>query len=184
MVRLIRQKKQRYVSVSWLARKKCSRKMVTRMNGIQVSLRLSHQAWANIECKTDNHIPWLSSGVQATEHRTKALGDRKQRSCGRPRATSGNKLWINWSSTDVSPADVRIPPPALPPSAHPARLTSHKSGGKHNLLMLPKTRIAKYADPRKLRERHAKNNPDDRADRILNGRRIWRYVNSRPKGFQ
>ena len=38
------------------------------------------------------------------------------------------------SVTDVSPADVEIPPPALPPSAHPhAKPASNKAGGKHNL---------------------------------------------------
>ena len=32
----------------------------------------------NIECKTDNHIPLVVPGVQATDHQTKALGHRKR----------------------------------------------------------------------------------------------------------
>ena len=68
-------------------------------------------------------------------------------SCGRPWATSGNRITRrastfhgridmgSSSSTDVSPADVERPPPALPPSAHPpAKPTSNNAGGKHHLV--------------------------------------------------
>ena len=54
------------------------------------------------------------------------------------------------SSTDVSPADVNIPQPAIPPFAHlPATLTINEAGGNH------KETQAKCGDARKLRERHA-----------------------------
>ena len=44
---------------------------------------------------------------------------------------------------------------------------SSRSAGKHNwFTQLRKSRIAKYADARKLLGRHAKVNPDDGADRI------------------
>ena len=39
---------------------------------------MSHQEWENIECKTDNHVPLFVPSVQATDHQTRALGDRKQ----------------------------------------------------------------------------------------------------------
>ena len=38
---------------------------------------MSHQEWEKIECNTDNHIPLVVLGVQATEHQTKVLGDRE-----------------------------------------------------------------------------------------------------------
>ena len=140
------------------------------------------------DCETDNHIPLVVPSVQATEHQTKALDDRKQK-----RAVGDYEQRVETelperlqpfmeglthgssSSTDVSPADVAIPPPAIPHSAHlPAKSSSVTAGGKYHLIThFPKTRIAMYAAARKLRERHAGRNPDDRADRILIAERIW-----------
>ena len=124
----------------------------------------------NIECKTDNHILLVVPGVQATEHQTKALDDRKQ-----TRVVGDHGLWVETelperlqpftegltrvssSSTDVSPADVEVPPPVIPLPAHlPAETIWNKAGGQHNLFTLfRKTRIAKDAVARKLRRRHA-----------------------------
>ena len=73
------------------------------------------------------------------------------------------------SSTDVSPADVAIPPPAILLSAHPPAKTlleTEQEERTNYSLIFPKTRIAKYADARKLPGRHAKINPGDRAVRI------------------
>ena len=104
-----------------------------------------------------------------------------KKNCGRPRAQCGNKITRvastilgtvderSSSSTDVSQRDVAIPPPPIPPSAHPpAKPTSNKSWRKHKFIhsSFPKTRIAKCADARKLRKRHTKENPDDWADRF------------------
>ena len=63
-----------------------------------------------VECKTDNHIPLVVPGVQLTDHMTRALtGSRDE---GLTRGSS--------SSTDVSPADVDMPPPAVPTAHYPA----------------------------------------------------------------
>ena len=37
-----------------------------------------NQEWENIECNTGNHMPFVVPGVQATEHQTKSVGNRKQ----------------------------------------------------------------------------------------------------------
>ena len=101
--------------------------------------------------------------VQATEHQTTALGDRKlaQAVGDHVRRVATNlPEWLqpftegltrkSSCSTDVTPAEVATPPPA--------KLTSNKAGGKHkNSLISRKTRIAKYANARKLQRRHAKN---------------------------
>ena len=127
---------------------------------------ISHQSWKKTECKTDNHIPLVVPGVQATK--------TPDHSSGRPKQTwavcyhelqvatelpewiepftEGFTRWSS-SSTDVSPADVAIPLPAISLSAHPpAKPIIKKPWGKHSLFNhFPKTRIAKYADAWKLR---------------------------------
>ena len=45
------------------------------MNGIQVSHHTKNGS--KMESKTDNRISLVVPGVQATEHRTSAVGDRK-----------------------------------------------------------------------------------------------------------
>ena len=98
-----------------------------------------------IECKTDNHIPEVVPRVQASKHQTKVLDDRKRTpALGDHERSVEIKLpeWLqpfteglsrSSSSTDVSPADVAMPTPALPASAHPpAKPTSNKSGN-HNV---------------------------------------------------
>ena len=110
----------------------------------------------NSSVKPDNHILWVVPGVLATDHQTRALGDRMQTrdlSDHEFKVEPDSQEWLQpftegltgrlWSSTDVSsPVHVELPPPALLLSAHPpAKLTSYKSGGKHSLLKLfPKTR--------------------------------------------
>ena len=53
------------------------RKTVIRINGIQVSHRFSSRI-EEIECETDKHFLSVDPSVQAAEHQTKALGDRKR----------------------------------------------------------------------------------------------------------
>ena len=98
----------------------------------------------NFECKTDNHIPLVVPGVQAAVHQTRALGDRRQtRAVGDHERQAEIDLpeWLqpftkgltveSSSSTDVSQADVEMPPPAPPPSAHPpAKQASNESTEK------------------------------------------------------
>ena len=56
----------------------CVRKTGSRMSGIKVSHHNSSKTGRNIECKTDNHIPSVVPGVQATGHQTEALGGWNQ----------------------------------------------------------------------------------------------------------
>ena len=93
----------------------------------------------DIDCETDNHI--------ATEHQTKALGDRKPAQAvgdHERRVETDLPDWLqpftkgltsgSSSSTDVSPADESIPLPAIPPSARPsAKPNSFKSGRERHL---------------------------------------------------
>ena len=133
------------------------------------SAAIYHQESENIECNTDKHVP-VVPGVQETDHQTHALKDRKQTRAVNDLALQVEREVPEWlqpfmegvtressSSTDVSPADVAVPPPALLHSARPpAQLASKKAGGRHNLFTrFPNRRIVKYADARKLRERHA-----------------------------
>ena len=64
-------------------------------------------------------------------NRTPALGDRKgTRTVGDQKRRVEKELpeWLQ-PFRDVSPADVTVPLPAIPPSAHlPAKLTSSNSG--------------------------------------------------------
>ena len=99
----------------------------------------------NTECKAHNHILLVVPRVQATKHQTKALVGRKRTpAVGDHERSVETKLpaWLqpfregltrgSSRSTDVS--------------------TSNKSGRKHIFsIIFPKTRIAKYADARKLR---------------------------------
>ena len=84
-----------------------------------------------IECKIDENIPLVVPGVQATEHHTKALGDRKPAQAVEDHERRVETKLPEWpqqftegltrgssSSTDVPLADGAIQPPALPPSAH------------------------------------------------------------------
>ena len=89
------------------------------------------------------------------------------------------------SSTDVSPPDVDIPPPAFLPSANaPAKpISAAQEESTIYSLISRKTRIAKCADARKLRERHAE-------EILTTGRtelklpKDRRCDNSRPQGSQ
>ena len=48
------------------------------MNGIQGSQSCLIKNGKNIECNIDNNTPLVFPGAQATEHQTKALGERKR----------------------------------------------------------------------------------------------------------
>ena len=93
------------------------------------------------ECNTDNHIPLVAPGAQATEHQTKVLGDQKlAQVVGNDEQSVVTEI-LEWlqpftegltrgssSSTDVSPVD---------PAAHPpAKLISNRAGRKHILFIL------------------------------------------------
>ena len=118
-----------------------------------------------IDCKTDNHIPLVVPGVQATEHRTEALGGRKQVQAvddhvlhmvqnyqnGFQPFTAGLTR-ISSSATDISPAAVEIPP-----SSSKTVLQRERETSTIYSIIFRKTRIAKYADVRTLRECHAED---------------------------
>ena len=102
-----------------------------------------------IECNTDKHIPLIVQACKQPKIRPKLW---KNGSDHQLWATT-SEVWLQpfaegfarrcSSWTDVSPADVALPSPAILPSAHPsAKPTSNRLGGKH--------------DARKLQERHAK----------------------------
>ena len=115
----------------------------------------------HIECSTDKPHSLCCPRHASNRKPDQSSGwPEADTSCGRPWATSGKPTRKGLTrgssmSTDVSPGDVAAPPPAFPPSSHPpAKPTSNNSEGKHNLFThFPKD--AKYADARKLRERHA-----------------------------
>ena len=60
-----------------ISRGNCAKKTVTRMHGTTKSAIISHQEWEKMDGTTDNHVPLVVPGVQATDHQTKALGDRR-----------------------------------------------------------------------------------------------------------
>ena len=101
-----------------------------------------------MESKTDSHIPLVVPDMQATDHQTRALGDRKQTRAVGARAQQVETEMQKWLPPFTegltgeivkfdrrSPhLDVEIPPPALPLSAHrPVNPTSNRAGRKHNL---------------------------------------------------
>ena len=148
------------------------------MNGIQVSRHISSSMGETSSVKPTTTFLGVVPGVQATVHQTKALGDRNQtQAVGDHERSVETKLpeWLQpptegltmrfSSSTDVSPADVEIPPPALPRSAHPpAKPTSNKSGGKHILFThFPKDPNCGVCRSTKFTRAPCKVNPDDRA---------------------
>ena len=97
-----------------------------------------------------NHI----SLVQDTDHQIRALGDRKHtRAVGDQPLTEGSIIGSS-NLTDVFPADVKIAPPARIVQRNLLRID--QEGSTIYPLIFRKTRFAKYADARKLRERHAK----------------------------
>ena len=81
----------------------------------------------NIECRTDNRIPLVVLGVQAIEHQTKALEERKRTSAVGDHERSLEPEIPEWLQPihgridegifkiDIRiSVDVAIPPPALP----------------------------------------------------------------------
>ena len=121
---------------------------------------------SNVKIEYDN--PLVLSSVHQTEHETRAVGDanetRAASDCGpdvetnSPESlqplTEGSKSGSS-SSTDVSSTEVETQPPTTFPSAqHRTKPTSKKSSErKHILFIFRKTRTAKRADVRKLRDR-------------------------------
>ena len=110
--------------------------------------------------------------MQATEQQTKALGDQKPAQAvgdHERRVETGPPEWLqpftegltkgSSNSTDVSPADVVIPPPAINSSFRASFSKTYFKQVRRKVQFIHsfsrKTRIAKYADARKLRERHA-----------------------------
>ena len=119
--------------------------------------------------------------MQTTDHQTQALGGQKH-----TRAVGDHKLHVltdlpEWlqpftegltrgssSSTDVSPDDVDIPPPALPLSAHPpAKPTSNRARRKHHLFIhFPKDPNCEVCRRTKVTRAPCRKNPYNRADNI------------------
>ena len=121
------------------------------------------------------------------------------KSCGRPWATSGNILSrmastihgkINSgssSSTDVSPAEVELPPPAFVPSVRPpAKLTSIDSAGeKHNVYIhFPKDPNCEVSTLTKFYESAMPKKSWRSGWQILNWGKIWWEDSSRPQSSQ
>ena len=142
---------------------------------------MSHQEWEKIECNADSHIPLVVLGVQATEHQIKCLDDRKPAQAvddHEGRVETKLPEWLqpftegltrgSSSSTDVSPPDVTIPSPAIPPSPHPpAKPTSNISRGKRNLFSnFPKGPNYEGCRRTKVTRTSCKVNLGDRTDRI------------------
>ena len=144
----------------------CKQKAVTRKNGLQVGHQISSRVGRNSSAKPTTTFHWLSQ--QATEHQTKALDDLKRTQAVGDQERSVETQLPGWlqpftegasrgssSSTDV---DVAQPLAAILSSSHPPA-TPHfkqlrrKAQCVHSFSRRP--RIAKYADARKLRERHA-----------------------------
>ena len=129
----------------------CAKITDIRRNGIQVSHQISSKI-EHIECNTDNLVV---PRVQATEHQTEALDDRKQT---RPWATTSdvwkqnyqNGVNHSWKIDErIFKFDRRLPPADVRP--FPINTSFRASSSK----TLFETRIAKNADARKLRECHA-----------------------------
>ena len=166
------------------------------MNGIQISHPFSPRMGENIECKTGNRITQVVLGVQATDHQTQALDDRKQR-----RAVGDHNLRVDaelpeWlqpftegltsgssSSTDVSAAEVEIPPPANSLSAHPpSKPNPNNTGGKHKLFThFPKDPTCEECRPTTGTRAPCRRNPDDRAYRVKIAERLGDVITANHK---
>ena len=87
------------------------------------------------------------------------------------------------SSTDVSPADVEMPPPASPLSPHPpAKRTSNGAREKHKLCShFPEDPNCEVCTRTKLTRAPCRRNPDDRADRIKIAERLGDMVTAHHK---
>ena len=121
----------------------------------------------NIECQTDSRLPLVVPDAQATDHDTRALGDRKGTPAVGDHDRSVETEIPEW--LQPPPVDVAVPHPAISPSAHPpAKCTSNKSGGRsHNLFSnFPKDPNCEVCRRTKVTRAPCRRNPDDRADRI------------------
>ena len=141
-------------------------------------------------------FPWLSWACKQPTVSPKALEDRNQtRAVGDHEFHSDTEL-PEWrqpftegstrrssSSTDVSPADLDTPPPASSLSAHlPARRTSNKAGGMHDLFThFPKDPNCDVCRRAKVTTVPCRRNLDDRADRIKRQKclAIWKQQTTR-----
>ena len=132
-------------------------------------------------CETNSHFSLVVPGVHAADHQTNVLDERKQtRAVGDHEVLveTGLPEWLQpltegWtrgssSSTDVLPADVSIPAPAILPSVvPPTKPTSNKSGGQHKLFThFPGDANCKVCRRAKVTRTPCKINPDDPTDRL------------------
>ena len=132
----------------------------------------------NPNAKRTTTFPWLSQGVQATDHQTCAPGDQKQtRAAGnhelkvetdlpeRPQTFAEGLRRRSSSSTDVSRAGVEIPPALSPPAHPPAKPTSNRAREKtqfiHSFSERPDCEVCRRT---KVPRKPCRRNPDDRAD--------------------
>ena len=127
------------------------------------------------DLQASHHI----SGVPATEHQTKALGDLKQAQAVGDHERSVETQVPKWlqpltegltrrcsRSTDVSQADVEMPLPAIPPSTHPHAKTYFKQRQEGNLFNhFPKYPNREVCRRTKVTRAPCKINADDWADR-------------------
>ena len=171
-------------------------KRYVRMNCIQVSHPISSALGENSSVKTDNHVPLVVPGVQATDHQTKALGNQKQ-----TRSVGDRDLHVNQelperlqqltegltrgssSSTTVVPADLDIHTTAgtllLPRILQEFLRQTNQEDSTMQSLVFPKTRIAKC-----VRRTEVSRASDDRARQNQECRKILGHDNSRPRDSQ
>ena len=141
---------------------------------------ICHQAWENIECNTDNHVPLVVLGVQAADHQTRPVGDwRETRAVGdhKPDVETDLPDWLpctegltgsSSSSTVVSPGDVEIPSQSLPSF----RAFSSKTFFEHSRTMhnssthIPKDSNCEVCRHTKVTRAPCRRNPDNRRYRI------------------
>ena len=156
----------------------CVNRTVIRFEGIQVRHHISSVMGEQSSVKTENHIPLVLPGVQANEHLTKSLGDRKPAHAvgdheQRVETELPERLQpfmegiFNFDRRISSWHGARPPQPILPSVHPPAKPTSHKAGGKHIFFThVPKDPNWEVRMCTKITRASGKRNPDDRADSI------------------
>ena len=192
---LERLKKQQYVSVIWTCLVRChfwknhprysrwvndvKKTFFVCENGIQVSHRISSRMGEHRIRKPTATSCCLSQAckqlmtrpelwVTGSRHKLWATTSWKWKQIYQNGFNHSRKDWRgDLQFWHVSPADVDIPPPALPSAPPPAKPTSNKAWGKHN----SSTHFCK--DPNcevcrrpKVTRAPCKRNPDDWSDRI------------------
>ena len=147
---------------------------------------VSHQEWEKTTVKLTTTFPWVSRMQPITRPNLWATRSRHKRwATTSGRVETDLPEWLqpftegltggSSSSTDVSPADVEIPPQAIAPPAHlPAKSTSNRASGKHRLSThFPKDPNCEVCRRTIVTTAQCRRNPDDRADRFQKNAEIF-----------